>query len=56
MLNKAEKNYSTAHKELLAIIFGIHAYRFYLYWQKFKIVKDHAALKWPITLKNHQCA
>jgi hypothetical protein len=23
MLNKAEKNYSTTHKELLAVIFGL---------------------------------
>jgi hypothetical protein len=56
MLNKAEKNYSTTHKELLAVVFGTQVHRCYLYGRKFKIVTDHAALKWLITVKNHQCA
>jgi len=56
MLNKAEKNYSTTHKELLAVLFGTQVHRCYLYGRKFKIVTDHAALKWLITVKNHQCA
>ena len=56
MLNKAEKNYSTTHKELLAVVFGTHVHRCYLYGRKFKIVTDHADLKWLITVKNHQRA
>jgi len=56
MLNKAEKNYSTTHKELLAVVFGTQVHRCFLYGRKFKIVTDHAALKWLITVKNHQCA
>jgi hypothetical protein len=28
----------------------------FLYGRKFQIVTDHAALKWLITVKNHQCA
>jgi len=56
MLNKAEKNYSPTHKELQAVVFGTQAHRCYLYGRKFKIVTDHAALKWLITVKNHQCA
>ena len=56
MLNKAEKNYSTTHKEFLAVVFGTHVHRFFLYGRKFKIMTDHAALKWLITVKNHQCA
>jgi hypothetical protein len=56
MLNAAERNYSTTHKELLAVVFGTHIYRCYLYGRKFKVITDHAALKWLITVKNHQCA
>jgi hypothetical protein len=51
ILNKAEKNYSTTHKELLAVVFGTQVHRRYLYGRKFKIVTDHAALKWLITVK-----
>jgi transposase InsO family protein len=56
MLNKHEVNYSTTHKELLAVIFGTKIHRCFLYGRKFQIVTDHAALKWLITVKNHQCA
>jgi hypothetical protein len=56
VLNKHEVNYSTTHKELLAVIFGTKIHRCYLYRHKFQIVTDHAALKWLITVKNHQCA
>jgi hypothetical protein len=56
MLNKAEKNYSTTHKELLAVIFGLRVHRCCLNGQKFKIVTDHTVLKWLITVKNHKCA
>ena len=51
MLNKAEKNYSTNHKELLAVVFGTQVHRCFFYGRKFKIVTDHAALKWLITVK-----
>jgi hypothetical protein len=55
MLNKAEKNYSTTHKELLAVVFSTQVHRCFLYGRKFKILTDHAALEWLITVKNHQC-
>jgi len=55
MLNKAEKNYSTTRMDLLPVVFGTQAHRCYIYGRKFKIVTDHAALKWLITVKNHQC-
>jgi hypothetical protein len=54
MLNKAEKNYSTTHKELLAVIFGLQVHRCCLNGQKFKIVTEHAVLKWLITVQNHK--
>jgi hypothetical protein len=45
ILKKAEKNYSTTHKELLAVLFGTQIHRCLLYGRKFKILTDHAALK-----------
>ena len=42
-------------KELLAVVFGVQTHRCFLYGRKFKIITDHAALKWLITVKNHQC-
>ena len=54
MLNKAEKNYSTTHKELLTVIVGLQVHRCCLNGQKFKIVTDHAVLKWLITVKSHK--
>jgi len=56
VLNKHEINYSMTEKELLAVVFGVQTHRCFLYGPKFKIVTDHAALKWLITVKNHQCA
>jgi hypothetical protein len=56
VLSAAERNYSTTQKELLAVVFGIQTHRCFLYGRRFKIVTDHAALKWLITVKNHQCA
>jgi hypothetical protein len=54
MLNKAEKNYSTAHKVLLPVVLGTQIRRRYLYGRELNIVTDRAALKWLITARNHQ--
>jgi hypothetical protein len=56
MLNKAEKNYSTTHKELLPVVLRTEIRRRYLYGRKLKIVTDRAALKWLIIVKNRQYA
>jgi hypothetical protein len=54
-LNKHEINYTTTQKELLAVVFGEQTHRCFLYGRRFKVIGYHAALKWLITVKNHQC-
>lgn len=51
-LNKAEGNYSTIEKELLAILFGVKTFRPYLYGHKFQIVTDHRPLVWLFNVKD----
>jgi len=55
VLNRHEINYSTTHKELLAVVFGVQTHRCFLYGRKFKIITDHAALKWLITKESSMC-
>ena len=45
-LNRAEKNYSTTRKELLAIVYGLKQYKQYLLGRQFLIRTDHSALQW----------
>jgi hypothetical protein len=51
-LNKAERNYTTSEKELLAIVWGIKYFRPYLYGRKFKIASDHKPLMWIMNIKD----
>jgi hypothetical protein len=37
-------------------VFGVQTHRCFLYGRRFKVITDHAALKWLITVKNDQCA
>jgi len=56
ILYKHEINYSDTEKVLLAVVLGVQTHRNFLYGRKFKVITVHEALKWLITVKNHQCA
>ena len=50
-LNKAEKNYCTTEKELLAVRYFIEYFRQYLLGRRFLVRSDHQALVWIFWLK-----
>jgi len=51
-MTKAQLNYATTKKELLAIVFAIDKFRSYLVGAKIIIYSDHAALKYLLTKKD----
>ncbi len=50
-LRQGEKNFSTIEKECLAIIFAIKHFHCYLFGRKFKLITDHAPLRWLMNMK-----
>ena len=51
-LNKAEENYSTTEKELLAIVWSVQLLRQYLLGREFQIRTDHQTLTWLFKCKD----
>ena len=51
-LTRAQLNYATTEKELLAIVFAINKFRSYLVGTKVIVYTDHAALKYLLTKKD----
>lgn len=51
-LTPAQRNYSTTHKECLAVVFAVGEWRYFLYGRKFKIITDHHSLCWLKSLKD----
>ena len=47
----AEKNYSVTEREALAVVAGIKHYQHYLYGARFKVLTDHSAVRWLMSLK-----
>lgn len=52
VLNKAEQNYCTIEKELLAIVWSVKHFRPYLYGKKFQIFSDHRPLIYLFSMTN----
>ncbi|CAM8920450.1 unnamed protein product [Rhodiola kirilowii] len=50
-LDVAQKNYSTTEKELLAVVFALEKFRFYLLGTKVVAYSDHAAIRYLMTKK-----
>ena len=51
-LSKAERNYSTTRKELLALVWGTEHFETFLYGRRFRVRTDHSALQWLQNFKN----
>ena len=51
-LSGPQLNYTTTEKELLANVFAIDKFRYYLVGAKIIIYSDHAALKYLLTKKD----
>ena len=50
-LNDTEKKYSIVELELLAVVWGLEKFRFYLYGKRVRLYTDHQALE-PLIKRN----
>lgn len=53
-LNPAERKYDTMQRECLGVVFAVEYYRPYVQGSHFKVVTDHASLKFLHSIKNPQ--
>ena len=51
-LSKAQMNYGTTQKELLAVVIFVQKFSAYLMGKEFKIRSDHASLRWLLSFRN----
>lgn len=51
-LNKAQRNYSITELECFAVILAIKKFRYFIEGQEFKVITDHASLKWLMGQKD----
>ena len=51
-LNSAQRNYTVTELECFAAVLGVKKFRAYIEGTPFKIVTDHASLKWLMTQKD----
>lgn len=51
-LNKAERNYPTIQKELVAIVWAVKYFRPYIYGRQFSIMTDHKPLLYLFSMKD----
>ena len=51
-LSKAERNYSTTRKELLAMVWGLEHFEPYLWGKHFTVRTGHSVLRWLRNFKN----
>ena len=50
-LSKAQRNYCTTYRELLAVVTFVKGFKHYLWGRKFLIRTDHASLTWLLNFK-----
>ena len=51
-LNEAQRNYTTAEKELLAVVYALDKFRAYLVGSDIVLFTNHSALKYLLTKQN----
>jgi hypothetical protein len=53
LLKAPEVNYTVSEKECLGVLWGCQHFRVYLHGTRFRIVSDHKALNWLMSITDH---